>query len=527
MFWLNTGGRFMTWQTEINELRKREDLASKMGGEENVAKHRNKGKLPVRERIQQLLDKDSFHEKGAIAGKAIYEDNELKEFTPANFLLGTGKINDRKVVVGADDFTIRGGAADGAIIDKQIYSEQMAHDLQLPIVRLVDGTGGGGSVKHLDTEGHTYIPINPAWDYVVKNMGRIPVVAACLGSVAGLGAARVSASHFSVMVEGISQLFVAGPQIVNFGVGQNLNKEELGGAQVHRSSGVIDNVVKTETEAFEQIWKFLSYLPNNVWQLPPTVESKDDTGRKEDDLISAIPKNRRKPYKIRSIIEKIFDIDSIFEMGRYFGGGTVTGFARLDGHPIGFLANDPYVGGGGLTVESSEKIERFVDLCETFHLPIVNLVDQPGLAIGLAAERQGTIRKGVRAISAIYQATVPMIEIILRRVFGVGGAGMINGQGLHLRYAWPSGDWGSLPVEGGIQVAFKRDLENSDNPQQLLEEIAARMEGVRSPFRTAEAFGVEEIIDPRDTRLILCDWVGDAYELLPQHLGTSSHTMRP
>jgi len=252
------GDLVMSWQPEIDELRKREKLAKEMGGKENVEKHRSRGKLTVRERIHHLLDKNTFHEKGAIAGKAIYEGNELKEFTPANFLIGTGRIDGRKVVVGADDFTVRGGAADGAIMEKQIYFEQMAHDLQLPMVRLVDGTGGGGSVTFLETEGHTYVPVNPAWDYVVKNMGRVPVVAACLGSVAGLGAARVTASHFSVMVEEISQLFVAGPQIVNYGVGQKLTKEELGGSQVHRSSGAIDNIVKTEKEAFEHIRKFLS-----------------------------------------------------------------------------------------------------------------------------------------------------------------------------------------------------------------------------------------------------------------------------
>ncbi|WP_087972418.1 acyl-CoA carboxylase subunit beta [Oceanobacillus rekensis] len=518
----------MSWQAEIEELRKREKEAYKMGGTENVEKHLSRGKLTVRERINRLLDNHSFHESGAIAGKVTYDENgERKDFSPANFLLGTGRINGRKVVIGADDFTVRGGAADGAIKEKQLYSEKMAHELQLPIIRLVDGTGGGGSVKFLDIQGHTYVPVNPAWDYVVKNMGVVPVVGACLGSVAGLGAARVTASHFSVMVEKTSQLFVAGPQIVNFGVGQNLTKEELGGVQVHRSSGAIDNIVKSEDEAFEHIRKFLSYLPSNVYQLPPVIESKDRIDRKDEGLISAIPKNRRRPYKIRPILEKIFDIGSIFEMGRYYGGGTVTGFARLNGHAVGFLANDPFVGGGGLTVDSCEKIERFVDLCETFHLPIVNLVDQPGLVVGLEAEKRGTIRKGVRAIASIYQARVPMIEIILRRVFGVGGAGMINGHGLHQRYAWPSGDWGSLPVEGGIQVAYRRELEASDNPQELLANLAARMESVRSPLRTAEAFGIEEIIDPRDTRPLLCEWVDDAYTLLPQHIGPSTHTMRP
>ncbi|WP_423802415.1 acyl-CoA carboxylase subunit beta [Neobacillus sp. SAB-20_R2A] len=518
----------MSWEPEIKELRRREELARQMGGEERVAKHKAQGKLTVRERIDGLLDTGSFHETGAIAGKSKYDENgNLIDFTPANFLLGTGRINGRKVVVGADDFTVRGGAADGAIRGKQVYAERLAHDLQIPIIRLVDGTGGGGSVKFLDMEGHTYVPVNPAWDLVVSNMERVPVVAACLGSVAGLGAARVAASHFSVMVEETSQLFVAGPPVVKYGMGQDLTKEELGGVQVHRTSGAVDNMAKSEEDAFEQIRTFLSYLPSSVWQLPPVLPSNDDPERREERLISVIPKNRRVPYKIRDILQMIFDKDSIFEMGRYYGGGTLTCFARLDGYPVGVMANDQFVNGGGLTAESSEKIERFVDLCQTFHLPIVNLVDQPGMIIGLPSEKKGTIRKGVRAISAIYQATVPMMEIILRRVFGVGGAGMSNGHGLNLRYAWPSGDWGSLPVEGGVHVAYRRELEASENPEALLKELLERMESVRSPLRTAEAFGVEEIIDPRDTRPLLCEWVRDAYELLPQQLGPSSHGMRP
>ncbi|WP_066304526.1 acyl-CoA carboxylase subunit beta [Bacillus sp. FJAT-29814] len=518
----------MTWEPEINELRRREKLAYQMGGEERVAKHKSQGKLTVRERISSLLDEDSFHELGAIAGKAKYNaDGQLVEFTPANFIVGTGRINGRKVVVGGDDFTVRGGAADGAIIRKQVYSERLAHDLQLPIIRLVDGTGGGGSVKFLDTDGHTYIPVNPAWDLVVANMGRIPVVSLCLGSVAGLGAARVAASHFSVMVEKTAQLFVAGPPVVKYGMGQDLTKEELGGIQVHRSSGAIDNIASSEEDAFEQTRCFLSYLPSSVWQLPPVEPGTDDPNRRDHRLISVIPRNRRTPYKIREVLPMVFDEGSIFEMGRYYGAGTLTCFARLNGHPVGVLASDPYVNGGGLTAESSEKIERFIDLCQTFHLPIVNMVDQPGMVIGLQNEMKGTIRKGVRAIAAIYQAKVPMIEIIMRRVFGVGGAGMSNGHGLNLRYAWPSGDWGSLPVEGGVQVAYRRELEASDSPEELLKELLDRMESVRSPIRTAEAFGIEEIIDPRDTRPLLCDWVKDAYNLLPQMLGPSSHEMRP
>lgn len=517
----------MSWQPEVDELHRREELAKLMGGEERVAKHRAQGKLTVRERIEQLLDQGTFHETGALAGKATYEEGKMIDFRPANFVLGTGRIAGRKVVVGGDDFTVRGGAADGSVRGKQEYAERMAHDLKIPIVRLVDGTGGGGSVKFLANEGYTYVPVNPAWDLVVANLGRIPVVAACLGSVAGLGAARVVTAHFSVMVEENSQVMVAGPPVVRYGTGEDLTKEELGGVLVHKASGVVDNVVKTEQEAFQQIKKFLSYLPSNVWHTPSVAVSTDDPQRKEEALLSVIPRNRRRPYKIRELLPMIFDQDSLFEMGRFFGGGTVTMLARLEGHPVGVIAPDPFIRGGGLTDKGADKLERFVDLCQTFHLPMVNLVDQPGMDIGLNAEKRGTIRRGARAIAAIYQATVPMIEIILRRVFGVGGAGMINGHALHLRYAWPSGDWGSLPLEGGVQAAYRRELEASSNPEALLKEIMDSMEPVRSPLRTAEAFGIEEIIDPRETRPLLCEWVRDAYALLPEQLGPYQHAMRP
>ncbi|HEY7126786.1 MAG TPA: carboxyl transferase domain-containing protein [Ktedonobacterales bacterium] len=516
----------MTWQPELDELRRREALARQMGGEEKVAKHHAQGRLTVRERIEQLLDPGTFHEVGALAGAVEYQDGHLKHFRPANFILGTGRIDGRKVAVGGDDFTIRGGAADAAIMGKQVYSEQLANSLQIPIVRLVDGTGGGGSVKMLEQHGFTYVPANPAWDYVVDNLSLVPVAAACLGSVAGLGAARLVASHFSVMVEGTSQLFVAGPPVVKSGMGEDLTKEELGGAETHRGSGAVDLIVPTELEAFAAIRRFLSYLPQNVFQLPPVQPSDDPASRRDEALLSAIPRNRRHPYRIRPILASIFDAGSVFELARY-GRATVTALARLDGHPVGVVAADPFFGGGGLTVEGAEAMIRLVDLCQTFHLPIVTLTDQPGLVIGQQAERRGTIRYGVRAVSAVYQATVPGAEIIMRRVFGVGGAGMTNRHRFVQRYAWPSADWGSLPIEGGLEVAYRSDLEASDNPAALMEEIRARLDAVRSPFRTAERFGIEDIIDPRETRPLLCEWVRDAYALLPAQLGRPSHGTRP
>lgn len=518
----------MSWQPEVDEIKRRVELAKQLGGEANIARQQDNGRLTVRERIDRLLDPGSFHETGALAGKAVYENGELVAFTPANFVFGSGRIDGRRVIVGGDDFTVRGGAADAAIGNKMGYAERMARELRLPMIRLVEGTGGGGSVKMLETMGRTYVPANPSWDIIVASMSEIPVVSACLGPCAGLGAVRVVHSHFSVMVKNVSQLFVAGPPVVERGVGEKVSKEDLGGAHIHaRGSGAVDNEVESEEEAFAQIRRFLSYLPSNVWQLPLRSENRDDPQRREEELLSIIPRDRRKTYDIRRLLNLVLDHDSLFELNRYYGKPLVTGLARLHGYPVGVMASDPKQGGGGLDAPASEKMARFVDLCDTFHLPIVNFVDQPGFLIGTRAERAGTARYGARAMAAAYQATVPWVSIILRRVFGVAGAAHGNAQALNLRYAWPSGDWGSLPIEGGVMAAYKRDIEASPDPAARTREIETMLNELRSPFRTAEGFGIEEIIDPRETRPLLCDWVALAYELLPTELGVKRRGLRP
>ena len=519
----------MSWQAEMDEIRRREAIAREMGGAENVGRQHAAGRLTVRERIERLLDAGSFHEIGALAGRAVYDESgALSSFTPSNFVTGTGRIDGRKVVVGGDDFSVRGGAADAAVGDKMGHGEKLARGLRIPMVRLVDGTGGGGSVKTIEQIGRTYVPANPAWDTITAMLGEVPVVGACLGPVAGLGAVRVVTSHFSLMVRGSSQLFVAGPPVVERGVGEKVSKEELGGYEIHaRGSGAVDNEVSSEEEAFTAIRRFLSYLPSSVWQAPPRTVSDDDPKRREDDLISIIPRDRRRAYDVRRILAAVFDRDSFFEIGFYYGRPVVAGLARLNGHPVGVMANDPRHGGGAPNAPACDKMIRLVDICDTFHIPVVNFVDNPGFLIGSAAERAGTIRAGARALVAIYQASMPWVSILIRRCYGVAGAGHGNAQSLNLRYAWPSGDWGSLPIEGGVQAAYKRDIESSPDPNARRREIEETLNQFRSPLRTAEAFGVEEIVDPRDTRPLLCEWIEGAYGMLPSELGPKARTCRP
>ncbi len=495
-----------SWEPELTELNQRRKLAEQQGGEAKVARQHQAGRLTVRERIAALLDPGSFGEIGSATGRGAYDDaGELTDMTPANFLFGRGRIEGRRVVVAGDDFTVRGGASDASIIEKQIAAEQMAHELRMPIVRLVEGSGGGGSVKSLESLGYTYVPYLPGWEHMVRNLATVPVVSLGLGPIAGFGAAKMVESHYSLLVRGHAQMFVAGPPVVA-AAGQRYTKEELGSSRLHVSNGAIDDDVPSEHEAFERARRFLSYLPSSVHELPPRAPCADDPERREEFLLGAVPRDRREVYRMRPIVEAVVDSDSFFEIGRQHGRSVITGLARLAGWPVAMIASDPFVVGGLWTAASSAKLERFVSFAETFHLPVVHLVDVPGFTIGRQAEIEGTIRAGARALTAIYQATVPWCTIIVRKAFGVAGAGHQNHTRFHYRYAWPSADWGSLPIEGGIEAAYKAELDAASDPQALAAQIAERLNRLRSPLRSAERFQIEEIIDPRDTRRVLCEF---------------------
>ena len=504
----------MAWQKELEELKRRSEDAEKMGGAEKLARQKARGKLDARERIKRILDKNSFREIGKIAGRGAYDETgELENFSPSNFIFGRGQINGAPVVASADDFTVRGGAADAAIHRKFAMAEAMAHEMRLPIIRLIDGTGGGGSVKMLEDMGFTYVPFVPGWEHVVENLKTVPVVALALGPTAGLGAARMVASHYSIMVKGLAQIFTAGPAVVA-AIGENLDKEQLGGAEIHTRNGVIDDEAESEDQAFAMARTFLSYLPTHVGASAIRSEPRDRPNRREEKLLSAVPGSAREAYNMRRIIDMIADKGSVFEMGKRWGRAVITAFARFDGWPVAVLASDPTFLGGSWTADTAEKAKRFVGLAEQFRLPVIHLVDNPGFMIGLEAEKTATIRRGVEAMNGVYSATIPWASIIIRKAYGVAGAAMSDHTRFQYRFAWPSGDWGSLPMEGGVEVAYKAELEKAEDPQAALAEIKARLSKVTSPFRTAEQFLIEDIIDPRDTRPLLCEFASLAQRSL-------------
>ena len=509
------------WASELAELSLRRQQAQAMGGREALAKFKASGRMNARERIEILLDANTFRELGSLAGKGHYHpDGRFDHIDPTNAIVGTGRINQRKVALHVDDFTIRAGSSEATIADKWIYIERMAHQLRLPLVRLVDSAGG--SVKLLMQIGGTKIPEYPSWP-ANELLKTVPVVGVALGACVGQGAVKVLSSHFSVMVRDQSQVMAAGPHVVRQAYSQDIDKNDLGGYKVHRKSALVHNEAVDEADALSQVRRFLSYLPRSVFHAAPVVPCSDDPDRADDWLKDAIPRDRRKIYEPRKIINALMDSDSVFEIGRHQGGSVITTLARINGVPVGVIANDPKVQGGAMTIQAAYKMERHVNLCSLFHLPVVNLVDQPGNQTGLDAELSGTLLGATRVSQALHESRSPWISIMLRRCFGMAGAlhAPKYGEALNLRYAWPSARWGSIPIEGGVMAAHKAEIDAAADPAAKRAELEAFYLNMTSPFRTAEKFGILDIIDPRETRSILCDWIEDAWSLASE--GTASH----
>ncbi|MFL6870752.1 MAG: acyl-CoA carboxylase subunit beta [Candidatus Azotimanducaceae bacterium] len=497
----------MSWDKEIEEMGSREALAFEMGGPDKVARQHEFKKLTIRERIDHIADSESFHEIGTLAGVGEYDDDgNLQAFTPSNFVFGTADIDGRPVILSGDDFTVRGGSADASIPGKRTRAEGLAVELRLPHIRLVDGMGGGGSVKTIEMAGRTYIPEVRGWETIVQHLAVAPSVSLALGSVAGIGAARVASSHYSVIVRDSAQMMIAGPALVDWASLGDVSKEELGSYKIHTRNGAIDDEAASEQEAFAMARQFLSYLPSSADELPPLQDCTDDPTRTDEALLSLVPKDPRQVYKMHSLLESVCDTGSFFEMGRKWGRSIITGLARFGGIPVAIFAENPRVYGGAWTADAARKLTRLLDLAATFHLPVIHLEDCPGFLIGKQSEEEATIRYGSTALAALGQCTTPFCCVVIRKAFGVAGAANHKPGSHHMRAAWPSGDWGSLPIEGGIEVAYKAEIAEAKDPDAHLAKIKDRLNRLRSPYRSAEFFEIEEIIDPRQTRRYLCEW---------------------
>ena len=517
------------WQGEIDQIHARRDAAKEQGGADSVARHHEKGRLTVRERIAELIDEGSFEEIGEGAGAPLFDDegNETG-FQPANYVLGMGRVAGRRIAVGGEDFTLRGGSPNPAGLRKSVYAEDLAIKYKVPLVRLHEG--GGGSVTGAGGGKGAPRPLGEPvfaaqrFASICGVMGVVPVATGAMGAVAGMPAARLVSSHFSVMAKN-AQVLIAGPAVVERALGETLTKEQLGGPDVHTKNGTVDNVAEDEPAALAQIKQFLSYMPQSVFELPPQLEATDDPQRSDDWLKEAVPRDRRKAFDMRKIIKSVVDTGSFFEMGRKYGPGQITGLARLNGVSVGVLANDCRFYAGAMSADGAQKVRKFVDTCNTFHLPIVSLVDEPGFMIGSASEASSTIRHGAAAIAAVMQSRVPWASVIVRKVYGVAGAAHFGPDGFVM--SWPSAETGALPLEGGVAVAFRREIEAAADPDAKRKELEDMLAARQSPFPRAEGFSVHELIDPSETRPRLCRWLDWVLPNLAHNLGPHLTTMKP
>ncbi len=553
-----------TWTLVLDEVKTLQRLAEERlapgSTDPGVVRQRSRGKLTCRERISLLLDDDTFQEVGSIAGFATYnEEGGIEAFTPANHVGGWGKIDDRTAVVCADDFTSRGGHADGAIGSKSRYLDQLSIELQAPSIRLLDGSSGGGSVATMVPQqqkvgesdvqessgaikagrprvtggGGSFLPGHLGSELYTEQLSTVPVVNVLLGSVVGIGAAKAVLGHFSVMVRDIAQLFVAGPPVVSHAMGYDITKEELGDWRIHCTNGSVDNLAESEEDAVAITRRFLSYLPSSVYEASPVSppDPSDPADRREEELFTLIPRSRMATFDMRKVIRLLADKGSFFELGPLWGTDQITGFVRFNGHSLGVIASDSrHVNGGALTADGCDKLTRHIDLCDVFHIPILNLVDNPGFAVGLEHEIAGTIRKGGEWMVAFSQIKVPVFTIIARRSFGVAGnnyATPLNRPSV--RVVWPAADTGGIPPEGGIEAAYKRQLAEAEDPVALRAEIEDRIESARGPVGPLNRFEMEEMVDPRDTRKLICEWVRTAYQMVlqPGRLGPRALQFRP
>jgi acetyl-CoA carboxylase carboxyltransferase component len=433
---------------------------------------------------------------------------------------GFGKLNGRQIVFTADDFSIRAGHQDGNLMAKTLYTEKLAISMKLPMIKLTDGSSGGGSVSTIESTGFSYVPPMQGFDIVAKqlNMG-IPNLGAVLGPAIGLGAARVVSCHFSVMAGNIGSLFNAGPQVVqNATFEEGLSLTDLGGPQVHCANGTIDNLAADEEECFEQIRTVLGYLPNSGTQVPPVIRCEDPIDRVSPELRSIIPRKRERMYDPRKVIRTVVDAGSFFEIGHLWGRTAIIGLARLGGRPVGILSNNAELLTGAIDAAGSQKLTRHLKFCDVFNLPILQFVDAPGYAVGTVAERTGTMRWGVELTKAYYTTTVPIFSVIIRKCYGVAGGVLVDCRDPHTRVAWPSGEWGSLPLDGGIEVGHSHELRQIEKEKGIearkerYKELETMYRRLMNPVRTANHFSIEEIIDPAKTRGLVVEWLRMVYD---------------
>ncbi len=498
------------WKALLDEVERRRKIALASGGPEKVAREHRHNRSTARERILKLVDEGSFLEIGTFVTTPTKDGRPLA----ATFVCGLAEIDGRPVAIGGEDYSVEGGGG-GVHLHRFKggwggFIEEFALGYRIPLVMLINGVGG--SVVLQAAIGYPELqavnPTHPMFDL----MDQVPVLAAVLGPTAGSSAARAHLAHFSVMTRDNGCLFAGGPPMVKQALGQEIDKFALGGVDVHvRTSGLIDNQAPDEEAALAQLRRVLGYLPSNVGQRPAVLA--EWAANDQEELLAIVSPSPRRIYDVQALIGCVADRASVFEIAPDYGRSVSCALARIEGHVVGMVGSDNRFMAGSLDTPSSLKQAKFVELCDRFHIPIAYFADVPGFLVGLKAEESGVLRFGSQALRAIQKASVPVFTVQVRRSYGLGGVATGNANPLSLRLIWPSAAWGDMPMEGGLDVAFKSELEAAPPEQRaaLREQLAKRFQAQTSIWGAVENFQVEEMIDPRDTRRYLARLVRLAY----------------
>ena len=488
-------------QEDIDRLRRYREIALKGGGDEEVAKHREKGKLFARDRIQMLLDPGTFVETGMFVGHDFLTEEE-RTFGDGT-ITGSGEVDNRKVYIMAHDRTVHRGSV--GLIGRSKYCELLDKAMEhgVPFVGLMDAPGARIETARPGAPDHGFL----RWSFFKRHAlasGVIPQISAILGTCAGNAVYAPALGDFIIMVEGISNMLITGPGVIKEVTGAEVTIEELGGPRVHcHHTGVADFRVKTEEECFKLIRKLLSYLPQNCREKPVRVDTGDDPNRTDDSLADIVPSDSRKTYDMRQVIKRVVDCGDFLEVKADFARNSVVGFARLNGQTVGISANQPLHLAGSLNVDSSDKQARFIRFCDAFDIPLVFLVDNPGYLPGVDQEHQGIIRHGAKTLYAIAEATVPKVSVLLRKATGGGiaGSGGDKDLGIDRLFAWPIASKGVVGPEAAVQVLFKQEIKKAKNPEEFQKQKTEEMRRLmRGPYMAAATEDIDEVIEPGETR---------------------------
>ncbi|MEA2067239.1 MAG: carboxyl transferase domain-containing protein [Thermotogota bacterium] len=487
----------MILNDNIEELRKRSEKVEKGGGKEKIEKQHSRSKLTARERIALLCDEGSFEEYDKfVEHRSVNFGLDKKEFPCDGVITGVGRIEGKNVAIFSQDFTVQGGSLGEMHAKKIMKIQDVAMKMGIPLIGINDS--GGARIQEGVDSLYGYGGI---FYRNTRASGVIPQITVISGPCAGGAVYSPAITDFIFMVEDISQMFITGPQVIKAVTGEDIGKNELGGASVHNTkSGVAHFSAKDDETVLKMVRELISYLPQNNAEEP--VVKKPRELEINEALNEIVPENPKQSYDVHSVIEEIVDEGRFFEVHKDFARNMVVGFARINGQSVGIVANQPSVFAGVLDIDASDKAARFIRFLDSFNIPILTFVDTPGFLPGVAQEHGGIIRHGAKLLYAYSEATVPKITVILRKAYG--GAYIAMGSqhlGADIVYAWPGAEIAVMGPEGAANIIFRKEIKNSDNPEQTRKEkIEEYREAFGNPYRAAARGYIEGVIEPSESK---------------------------